>query len=141
VRHGKKFLTNCNGACLTNELKPHELFSKIMKTADEKKSGTAPKKRVTWTFQPADDVQRAVQSEYGDITERRGELTNLMNDAVRKYLPDAIRKILEEDHQNRLRNLTGRGPVSSSVPSLGAGKFVSRALKAEVAPPTRRRKP
>lgn len=112
-----------------------------MKTADEKKSGTAPRKRVTWTIQPAADVERAVQLEYGDITERRGELTNLVNDAVRKYLPDAIKKVLEEDHQNRLRELTHPRTPSSNAPSLGANKFVSRALKAEVAPPTRRRKP
>jgi hypothetical protein len=53
------------------------------------------KKRVTWTFQPADDVQTAVKELLGDLPER-GELTKLINAAVRLNGGEALKRTIDE---------------------------------------------
>jgi len=46
-----------------------------------------PKKRVTWTFQPDEDVRQLVEA-YLQRAPARGELTRLLNQAVRlKHKP------------------------------------------------------
>ena len=55
----------------------------------------APKKRVTWTIQPSDDVLALVEQVLGKNPER-GALTRLINTAVRAKHNDAYLAVLDE---------------------------------------------
>lgn len=110
-----------------------------MKIEAQKKSITLLRRRVTWTFQPAPDVQLAIEREYGDITAERGKLTQVCNDALRGFMPDAIRAVLEAEHQTRMALIP---QPSSAPPSSRAGRFSGVAEKAlSRERPARRRKP
>jgi hypothetical protein len=55
----------------------------------------APKKRVTWTIQPTDDVLQLVERVLGKNPER-GALTRLINTAVRAKNEAAYLAVLDE---------------------------------------------
>lgn len=95
------------------------------------------RERETWTFQPAEDVRRAVALQYGDIRAKRGMIADLCNNAIRHYIPSAVKAVLEEDHRAKVEQLTNSKP-----PSVEAAKFAGLAEKAlSRERPSRRRKP
>ena len=68
----------------------------IKKEAKKKSTHAALKKRITWTIQPSDDVLKLVERVLGQNPER-GELTRLINAAVRAKNEDAYLAVLDED--------------------------------------------
>ena len=65
--------------------------------ATQKKiASSPPKKRVTWTIQPTDDVLQLVERVLGKNPER-GALTNLINTAVRAKSDAAYLAVLDEE--------------------------------------------
>ena len=118
----------------------------MTKLIQKKSEHGAGEKRETWTFQPADDVRRAVEFKYGDVRAVRGLLTELCNNAIRNFIPDAIKTILEQRHRAELARITGEleklGNSNSKPASPLAGKFSALAEKAlSRERPSRRRKP
>ncbi|MEI8290266.1 MAG: hypothetical protein WCH99_12415 [Verrucomicrobiota bacterium] len=85
----------------------------LKKTSKKIVAAPAPKKRITWTIQPSDDVLRLVEKVLGKNPER-GALTQLINTAVRAKGHAAYLAVLDEEiskleaQRKALSNKAGR---------------------------------
>ena len=68
----------------------------LKKSSKKIVAASAPKKRVTWTIQPSDDVLQLVERVLGPNPER-GALTKLINTAVRAKNHAAYLAVLDEE--------------------------------------------
>ena len=119
-------------------------FRENMKTDTLKKVANPTIDGRTWTFQPDHVVREAIRLQYPDLGEPGCPVTktDLCNDALRAYLPEAVRTVLDAEHAESLANLrvrpTLRANLASARPASGeglAGAVTKAALKGSAPKP------
>jgi len=115
-----------------------------MKTDTQKKVANPAIDGRTWTFQPDDITREAVRLQYPDLGEPGCPITKtqLCNEAIRKYIPEAVRAVLDALHEEGIANLRTRPGMrtssASARPASGeglAGAVTRAALKGSALKP------